>query len=227
MLFLNAKSALSKNRNVSAYSDNLCPTLVLHSFSQWYAVFLVKWISGYFLCCCNNEWCKYLVSSGPVLDARNIAVNMTLSLDSWSWLCKDRHRTCKQTNGWPHIVKSVLKQRPSFPPWPSAFSVSFLRAPCHCSCKDPSQMSGKRAFQFQIWFYLASLFIFRMKSWTTQPLQTLPAPSTIFCFFLPSIFLPSFFCLSLLPFFPHFPLPLSFMIECEGKNSITLGTETA
>lgn len=227
MLFLNAKSALSKNRNVSAYSDNLCPTLVLHSFSQWYAVFLVKWIPGYFLCCCNNEWCKYLVSSGPVLDARNIAVNMTLSLVSWSWLCKDRRRTCKQTNGWPHIVKSVLKQRPSFPPWPSAFSVSFLRAPCHCSCKDPSQMSGKRAFQFQIWFYLASFFIFGMKSWTTQPLQTLPAPSTIFCFFLPSIFLPSFFCLSLLPFFPHFPLPLSFMIECEGKNGITLGMETA
>lgn len=208
MIFFNAKSALSKNRNVSAYSDNLCPMLVLQSFSQWYAVFWVKWIPGYFLCCCNNKWCEYLGSTGPALDARNIVVNMTLSLVSWSWLCKDRHRPCKQTNGRPHTVKSVLKRRPSFPPWPSASSVSFLRAPCRCSYKDPSQMSGKQGFQFQIWFYLASFFVFRMKSWTTHPLQTLPAPSTIFCFFLLSVFLPSFFVSLSFPsspsFLPHF-----------------------
>lgn len=164
-------------------------------------------ILRYCLCGCYYEWCTYLVSAFYVEALCSVLViqKWTWSLLSRSWHCKDRHHTCKHTNKRPHIVKSVLKQKPSFPAWPSAYLMSFLSTLCHCSYKDPDQMSGNQDSQSQIWFYLAHLLIFRVKVWTRPSYRTLPAhPSSSVSSFLPSS-----------------------MIECERKNSVVWRRETA
>lgn len=76
----------------------------------------------------------------PVLDG--FVVNMTGALVSQNWPCRNRCHPCKQTNPWPQVGMSVLNQRPRFPPWPSAFPVSFFSVLCYCSYQDPGQMSG-------------------------------------------------------------------------------------
>lgn len=148
----------------------------------------------------------------PVLDDMGSVVNMTGALVSQNWSCRNRCHPCKQTNPWPHIGMSVLNQRPRFPPWPSAFPVSFFSALCYSSYQDPSQMSG-HSISSPVWFTRPVCSSLEGRVGLDSVVQLLGLFSTIHLLSLPSsLSLSPSLPLSLYPYlFPSFlfPLPLS------------------
>lgn len=108
-----------------------------------------------------------------------------------------RRRTCKQTNGWPHCAVK-LKQRPSFPPCPSAFSV--ISQGSITLLLQRSQLDVREAgFPVPDLILSSQLFIFGMKSWTTQPCRLFQLHPPSFVSSCPPFFFPPLSFLSLSP----------------------------